>query len=102
MTILRKGHRYSLSAYEGGRSQQIQFIEKAPVGDDSSALETVFDGTTNEEVMEMLLDRMNFLNSVLSCWENSNAILKLGEALMWLRIRTANRMDRGVEGTDRP
>lgn len=34
-----------------------------------------------------------------ACRENSVAITKLDEALMWLQRRTENREARGVEGT---
>lgn len=39
-------------------------------------------------------------NNKFSCRENSCAITKLDEALMWLQRRTENRTKRGVEGTD--
>jgi hypothetical protein len=40
------------------------------------------------------------LNEKVACRENSLAITKLEEALMWLEARTKNRIERGVEGTD--
>lgn len=40
------------------------------------------------------------LNKAFPCRENSLAITKLEEALMWLRERTRNRIERGVEGLD--
>lgn len=65
---------------------------------------TKIDGVTNEEVIAVLLHRLNFLNEKLlggkfRCHENSLAITKLEEALMWLGRRTANRIARGVEAT---
>jgi hypothetical protein len=38
------------------------------------------------------------LNGKFPCRENSIAITKLEEALMWLNKRTADRVKRGVEG----
>lgn len=38
-------------------------------------------------------------NSINRCRENSMAITKLEEALLWLRKRTMGREQRGVEGT---
>ncbi len=38
------------------------------------------------------------LNANFPCRENSLAITKLDEALMWLKARTADRTKRGVEG----
>lgn len=62
------------------------------------ALKTINDGTTNEEVLEMLIDRMNSLNKKFPCRENSIAITKMDEALLWLNKRTADRTKRNVEG----
>ena len=41
------------------------------------------------------------LNKEFPCRENSLAITKLEEALMWLRERTRNRIERGVEGLNK-
>ena len=98
MKVLREGHRYELENFENKEipGQVIQFIEKAP--NEAGEFVTVFDGTTNEEVLGMLLNRMNNLNAKFPCKENSIAIAKMGEALMWLIRRTNNRVARGVEG----
>ena len=40
------------------------------------------------------------LNRQFPCRENSCAITKLDEAMMWLRERTRDREQRGVEGTN--
>ena len=62
------------------------------------------DGVTNEEVMRVLIHRLTFLNEKwqngkFRCRENSIAITKLEEALMWLEKRTADRVERKVEAT---
>ena len=61
-------------------------------------LSTVHDGTTNEEVLAMLIDRMNYLQKLCPCRENAIVITKLEESLMWLNKRTAGRKARNVEG----
>lgn len=94
MKILTPGHKYELASFEGGTPQELQFIQK-----EGEPLKTVSDGTTNEEVLAMLIDRMNFLNAKMPGRENSIAITKLEEALLWLNHRTALRKARGVEGT---
>jgi hypothetical protein len=96
MKILREGHRYSFKNFEDGvYDQELQFIEKNPQGQD---LVTVFDGTTNEEVLEVLINRMEYLQNKFPCRENSIVITKLQESLMWLNKRTADRIVRNVEG----
>jgi hypothetical protein len=98
MKATSEGHRYELDSFEGGAKQVIQFIEKVPIAEGSTELRTVNDGTTNEEVLAVLLDRLNYLNQKFPCRENALAITKCEEALMWLNRRTANRVARGVEG----
>ena len=99
MNIIIEGHRYSLSAFEpGGQTQEIHFIQKVPTHPGSSDLETLVNGTTNEEVLAMLIDRMHYLQAKFPCRENAIVITKLEESLMWLNKRTEDRKKRGVEG----
>ena len=95
-----EGHQYELSNFENKdqQGQILQFIHKEPKEEGSTELITVSDGTTNEEVLEVLIDRMNFLQSKFPCRENALAITKLEESLMWLNKRTQDRLKRNVEG----
>lgn len=57
-------------------------------------------GVTNEDLLLMIITRLQMFNQgKFSCRENSMAITKLEEAVMWLRKRTQEREARGVEGT---
>lgn len=57
-------------------------------------------GIHNEDLIVIAIDRLHHLNQGnFLCRENSLAITKLEEALMWLRKRTEDRERRGVEGT---
>lgn len=102
MKVLRPGHQYELYNFEADLSelnQRIQFIEKEPVeGGAQGQMRTVRDGTTNEEVLKVLIDRIQSLNAKFPCRENSIVLTKLEESLMWLEKRTADRKARGVEG----
>jgi hypothetical protein len=99
MTILTVGHKYTLANFENPTgAQTIQFIEKVPASEGSTALTTVNDGTTNEEVLTMLIDRMNYLQNKFPCRENALVITKLEESLMWLNKRMVDRKVRNVEG----
>lgn len=110
MKVINEGHRYELANFENKetKGQEIQFIEKqekvVSVDQRTNSIEkslvTINDGTTNEEVIEVLIDRLNYLNAKFPCRENSLAITKLEEALMWLNKRTSDRLKRGVEGTN--
>lgn len=96
MKIITPGHKYELESFEGGPPQALQFIEKA--GSQSGELKTVHDGTTNEEVLRVLIDRLNFLQNRFPCRENAIATTHIETALLWLEQRTKNRKERGVEG----
>lgn len=105
MQVLTPGHKYVAANFENPENgQTIQFIEKSTdpsgigVGDDGVTLYTMNDGTTNEELIEIIVDRLTFLNAKFPCRENSVAITHLETALLWLNKRTADRKKRGVEG----
>lgn len=100
MKILTPGHNYELANFENKEAagQTIQFIEKVQDQLIEGNLVTINDGTTNEEVLEMLIDRMSYLQSKFPCRENAIVITKLEESLMWLNKRTADRVKRNVEG----
>lgn len=97
MTILTKGHRYILSFFEQpDKGIEIDFINKKPNEDGS--MSTVHDGTTNEEVINVLINRLEHLQTLKACPENVYAISHLNQALYYLQQRTADRKMRGVEG----
>lgn len=111
MKALTPGHKYELANFEESEPQVLQFIEKGKrkdmpeysselntTGKDPEEFITYNNGTTNEEVLAVLIDRMKHLNGLFPCRENSIVITKLEESLMWLEKRTADRVKRGVEG----
>lgn len=100
MKVNVEGHQYELSNFENKEKpgQILQFIHKEPKEEGSTELITIADGTTNEEVLEVLINRMNFLQSKFPCRENAIVITKLEESLMWLNKRTEDRLKRNVEG----
>lgn len=116
MKVKVEGHTYELVNFENkdAEGQTLQFIHKEPINPPSklpqarlstsprpqisSELKTISDGTTNEEVLEVLIDRMNYLQGKFPCRENAIVITKLEESLMWLNKRTSDRLKRNVEG----
>lgn len=116
MKVLTQGHKYELANFEqkDALGQTVQFIEKKSVVDmrlegiwmpdggaypeNLDALVTIKDGTTNEEMLEMLIDRMKYLQAKFPCKENACCITHLEEGLMWLEKRTRDRVKREVEG----
>lgn len=83
---------YGLADFNSGvPSQTIQFYKMNEDG-------THENGTTLEAVISVCLERLMQLNNRFPCRENSLAVTKLQEALMWLEARTKDRIARGVEG----
>lgn len=98
MKVIEPGHVYQLACHEHDGHVEVTFVQKQPIAD-SAEMETVRIGTTNEEVLRMLIDRLQFLQAKMPCRENAIVITKLEESLMWLEKRTSERKERGVEGT---
>lgn len=106
MKTLTPGHKYELENFEDKAKpgQVLQFIEKMMLPAPPSAvsasdvLTTINDGTTNEEVLMVLIDRLNSLQAKFPCRENAIVITHLETGLLWLEKRTADRKARGVEG----
>lgn len=58
-------------------------------------------GCLMEDLLVILIDRLqSFQAGPFNCHENALALTKIQEALYWLNCRTAERINRGVEGTN--
>jgi hypothetical protein len=90
MKVIDPGRVYELSA-----CNRLSFLQK-------DHGEIVRDGTTNEEVLEVLIDRVTEAYQRLPCQESIRAVHYLREALTALRNRTASRVRSRVEGTLQP
>jgi hypothetical protein len=100
MKIITAGHTYELASYkQGGNAQMLHFVHKQPQPD-STALMEVADGTTTEEVIAVLIARIEHLNGILPSRHNTTANINLRRALKALQNRTASRIKRRVEGTN--
>src|SRR5215469_15893791 len=110
MQVVTPGHKYILNNLEDRKSgQTLQFIEKkaeeskiktkagAPAA--PPRFVTVNDGTTNEEVLFMMLDRLQVLYNKLPSIQTLLAAHHVECAINLLQQRTKERMERGVEGT---
>ena len=99
MKEIEVGHVYELSNVGEGNlirePQKIEFMKRV------DGVMT-HDGTTNEEVLEMLINRLNYLQLKMPCRENAIVITKLEECLMWLNNRTKKRIEQNVETKDMP
>lgn len=94
-TVPDAGHTYELENVEGGM-QTLQFIRKE---EKDGKLETMINGTTNEAVIAVLIDRLEYLHAKLPDTYTEEAIAALRAAFDNLNKRTADRKAREVEGT---
>jgi len=71
-------------------------FQEGPVGEFGVA------GCQNEDLLAIVIDRLEcFQAGPYACEENEKALKKIREGLAWLRHRTADRIRRGVEGTNK-
>ena len=90
-------HEYSISTKKEPSNivASISF-QKGPIKEND------VNGCHHEDLIGIVIDRLqSFQNSVFKCRENSVAITKLEDALMWLNKRTQDRLNRQVEGTSK-
>lgn len=100
--VLDPGHRYAVKPMEYGNDIELIFVKKNFKRDKPNGkLETEHDGLTSEAVIEVLISRLYFLQSMNPCVENVQAIEGLHISLSALERRTRNREIRKVEGTNR-
>lgn len=86
-------HHFQVTDIDGGLLAQVDFQE-GPIK------EAGVNGVCGEDLIAMVISRLEHFNMTeYKCRENSMAITKLEEALLWLRKRTMARENRGVEGT---
>ena len=101
MKIIEPAHVYEVENFaDKNITQTITFLKKSPKNPDTNELEMVHDGTTNEEVLAVIIDRLQSGNLKVPSRETAVAITNLEQALMWLEKRTKDRLSRGVEGTN--
>lgn len=61
--------------------------------------EAGYNGLSNEALLAVLIDRMRgFQSGPFKCDKNQHALQCLEAAMHWLKERTAERLERGVEG----
>jgi len=113
--IIDPGHSYELKNFEkmyeglgqvgdededlGYGNQVVNFIHKEPkVGSENGEMELIRNGTTNEAVIEMMIDRMKWLDNKMPSDFNKVVIKHLEEVMVALAAITQDLVSRGVEG----
>lgn len=102
MKALHPGTKYALTNHldkHPENAQELLFVRYDKKSEKSKELELVHDGTTNEEVLKVLIHRMKVQNERLSDADSKKALKHIENALSALEKRTEKRKKKGVEGT---
>lgn len=68
MKIVHEGHKYKLNSLDGEAKVELTFVRRFR-GEDN------YSGTTNQEVLRVLIDRVEFLDKEMP-WDGNKEILK--------------------------
>lgn len=94
--VVDPGHYYEIDAGFGPIVEELTTIkfQTGPVKENG------VNGVTNEALLAILIDRLDHLQGKFPCNENEVALSHINKALDALEARTADRLSRGVEGTN--
>lgn len=82
-----------------GETSVLLAFQNGPVGPDGAGV----NGITHEVLLATLDDRLSaFQTGPFSCPENEEALYHVRRAMQAMNMRTARRVERGVEGTHQP
>lgn len=92
-------HNYELDTFMAAEKNKPLLTFYQEIGENN------IDGVTNEEVIKVLIHRINYLNDTwkdgkFKCFENTETIHHLNAALSFLKKRTKDRTARMVVGTN--
>lgn len=89
-------HEYEVVTVDAGPPAATVNFQKGPVQEHG------VNGCHNEDLLAIIIDRLqHFQNGKFKCRENAIALMKIEEAMMWLRARTQKRYSENKEGTSK-
>jgi hypothetical protein len=93
MIVLDDGHKYELATLDGGFPQQLTFVKRHSVEepDKFPGNFNSYPGTTLQNVIRALLNRMRYLNGQVWSFENTFILCFLKVSLWLLEFRAARR-----------
>lgn len=97
MKILDVGHKYQLLSLDGEHKQVLQFVKRFDPKEPSRfpGNTNAYPGTTLQDVIHCLLNRVRYLNNQIPCIENEMIVKNLQECIFLLELRAAKR--HGIE-----
>lgn len=98
MRITTDGYEYQVvNMHNPNLMQTICFIHKAL--DKDNKLVIIKDGTTNEEILKVMINRLQYLDKLVPDAHNTISITLLKSVLEHMKQRTRERQEQGIEGT---
>lgn len=95
-------HKYTISVWQHAQSDAETSVLKEAVTlnfQNGGLREVGPNGITDQALLAIVLDRLrSFNDGQYRCRENSIAVTKIEEALLWMKKRSNDRARRGVEG----
>jgi len=85
MRVIKPGERYELYTAEGVPVIELIFC-KTENG-------KFVDGLTNEEILEVLINRMSHLVKIKPTTENMNTLLHLNQVKNWMNVRNFKKLN---------
>lgn len=96
MEILDPGHAYKLATLDGDAEVLLTFVKRC--GDGYPGNIGAYPGTNLQEVLRVLIDRVQYLNQQVFCEENLMILQALRAAFYRLELRAARRHGRLLDG----
>lgn len=87
MRVLDPGHKYGLSVLDGTREEVLTFVKRE--GANYPGNVGTYSGTTIQEVLRALIDRVKYVAAQQACTENGMTLDALRTALWSLERRAA-------------
>ena len=93
MKVLAEGYFYELkySDDKDKAGQTLQFVRPEMIDEDTGEILTHLDGTTDEEILDVLIHRLIYTGGDYPCKENIHAITHLKEAFWWIQERRTRK-----------
>lgn len=105
MIVIDPGHVYKLNSLDGpmssgGKLDILQFVKREGKGYPGNIGH--YPGTTTQEVLRVLIDRIKYVDNQIPDSRNRNVLINLREAIYHLELRAAARHGRELIRIDRP
>lgn len=92
MKVIDRGHKYKLHTLDGDTKSYLTFVKREGLGYPGNV--GSYPGTTCQEVLRALIDRLEYLNNQIPCWQNQIARLCCIIALWLFEYRHSRRKGR--------